>query len=448
MRILQKILDKILSLLRRSQNEIIGGLVVAIILALASKAPDIYQRYKGARTPEEATSLASDPSGVDASDYPLPSEMNTPTPTSDSAYIPPTGSDTQNFDRDTDLSTIGAELWRIELPGQLQAAPVVATDGSLYVVTSSGMMLSIDPFGNEMWRVVLGGASATRNYSLPVLTPDNHIYIVYDGELLSFTDDGTLDWTFSKPIAGGLTAQPAIGLDGTIYLMTNDSTLLAVSPNGNELWSQALCQVMGGGTWPGPAVGSDGTVYGVCKGEDIYALEPNSGTISWTYHTNDRMESTPIAGDDGLVYFASTGGWVIAMQPDGKPRWQNSVAGAPGYIQMVDAPVVRGPNGLIYVTPRHGAIYALDPKTGEIQWSAKIGGQGVGINPVAVATDGHVYARNLNGELFCISPVGEVCWQISPADEGFHFSPPASGSQGELNLGIDKQLVAFQTDTK
>jgi outer membrane protein assembly factor BamB len=247
---------------------------------------------------------------------------------------------------------------------------------------------------------------------------------------------------------GMLTAQPAIGLDGTVYLMTNDSTLLAISPDGHELWSQSLCQVMGGGTWPGPAVGSDGTVYGVCKGEDIYALDPKSGTILWTYHTNDQMESTPIPGDNGLVYFASTGGQVIAMQPDGKPRWQNSVAGLPGYIQMIDAPVVRGPNGLIFVTPRHGSIYTLDPKTGEILWSAKIGGQGVGINPVSVAVDGSVYARNLNGELFCISPSGNVRWKIDPISEDFRFSPPVTGSHGELYLGIENQLIAFQTDTK
>ncbi len=342
---------------------------------------------------------------------------------------------------------MGAELWRIELPGQLQAAPIIAEDGSIVLVTASGVMLRIDTLGSELWRLVLGGASATRNYSQPVLTPDNHIYIVYDGELFSITDKGTIDWTFSKPVAGGLTAQPAIGSDGLIYLMTNDSTLLAVSPEGNEQWSQDLCQVMGGGTWPGPAVGSDGTVYGVCKGEDIYALEPTSGTIAWEFHTNDRMESTPVAGDDGLVYFASNGGRVLAMRPDGIPRWQSSVAGPPGYIQMIDAPVVRGPNGLIYVAPRHGVIYALDPATGEVQWSARIGGQGVGMNPVAVSGGGYVYARNLNGDLLCISPAGEVCWQISPASEAIRFSPPAAGPEGELYVGIDNELVAFISES-
>lgn len=435
-------------LLREARSEIIGGIVVLIIGALVSQIPVLYNRIKEAGTSKEETSLSSDPSNVNASDYPFPSEMETAIHTDESTYVTPIGSDTKNLGENTDLGTLGAELWRINLSGQLQSAPIVDSDGSIYIVTSSGVMLSIDPSGKELWRVVLGGASVTRNYSLPILKSDKHLYIVYDGELLSITKNGTLAWSFSKPLDGMLTAQPAIGLDGTIYLMTNNSNLLAVSPEGNELWSQSLCQVMGGGTWPGPAVGSDGTVYGVCKGEDIYALDPKSGIVLWTYHSNDQMESTPIAGDNGLVYFASTGGQVIAMQPDSNPRWQNSVAGSPGYIQMIDAPVVRGPNGLIFVTPRHGSIYALEPKTGEILWSAKIGGQGVGINPVAVAVDGSVYARNLNGELFCISPSGDVHWQIDPINEGLHFSPPATGSHGELYLGIENQLIAFQTDTK
>ncbi len=441
---MRSLLRKILSSLRRAQNEIVGGLVVVIIVALVTSAIQWFREF---RTQEEPSSLASDPSEVDVSDYPLPSELNSPIPADDSAGDPPQEVDLNNVERNTDLSTMGAELWRIELPGQLQAAPIIAEDGSIVLVTASGVMLRIDTLGSELWRLVLGGASATRNYSQPVLTPDNHIYIVYDGELFSITDKGTIDWTFSKPVAGGLTAQPAIGSDGLIYLMTNDSTLLAVSPEGNEQWSQDLCQVMGGGTWPGPAVGSDGTVYGVRKGEDIYALEPTSGTIAWEFHTNDRMESTPVAGDDGLVYFASNGGRVLAMRPDGIPRWQSSVAGPPGYIQMIDAPVVRGPNGLIYVAPRHGVIYALDPATGEVQWSARIGGQGVGMNPVAVSGGGYVYARNLNGDLLCISPAGEVCWQISPASEAIRFSPPAAGPEGELYVGIDNELVAFISES-
>lgn len=445
---MKKFLRSTQNLLFEARSEIIGGIVVALLLGLFSQIPTIFNRIRGGNPKEDKTSMASNPSEVNADKYPLPSESIAPTRTSGSSYEPSTEPTFGNTNSTSDPSVIGTELWRIDLPGELQTSPVLSDDGTIYLVTSSGVMLVIDSSGNELWRVVLGGASVTRNYSLPVPTEDNHVYIVYDGELLSLSGNGVLDWSFSKPYAGSLTAQPAVGLDGTIYLMTNDSLMLAVSSDGKELWSQSLCKVMGGGTWPGPAVGTDGTVYGVCKGEDIYALDPANGNILWTYHTNDSMESTPAAGDDGSVYFASTGGWVIAMRPDGKPRWQNSVAGGSGYIQMIDAPVVLGKDGLIYVTPRHGSIYALDPATGKIQWSVKIGGQGVGNNPIAITSDGTVFARNLPGDLFHISPSGEIVSQISPSNEDGGFSPPAIGYQDELYLAINELLIAYQVHTK
>ena len=66
---------------------------------------------------------------------------------------------------------------------------------------------------------------------------------------------------------------------------------------------------------------------------------------------------------------------------------------------------------------RHGTIYALNTLDGSLRWTALVGGQGVGINPVAVNRDGFVFARNLLGELRCFSPEGKVCWSIAPADQ-------------------------------
>ena len=440
---------------RRPKSSVIGwvsGMVAGLIIiaALLARGFGIFPQ----NTPAPSTSgpaeedasdylLPADPNEVDASDYPLPSDFGNPAipEQTNSLTVTPVviSPDLENVD----LSSIGRELWRLALPGQIKSAPVLGPNGTIYVVTHSGMLLSISPDGREYWRAVLGGASVW-GHSLPVLGPQGRLYIVYDGELMAFESDGTLAWTFFKSGAGSLTARPAVDVDGTVYLMTNNSNLVAVSPEGDERWSQELCQVYGGGTWPGPVVGSDGIVYGVCHGEDIYALDAETGTILWSYHTNDRMESSPVAGEDELVYFVSTGGWVYAMQPDGHPRWQTSVAGPQGYIQMVDAPLVRGPDGYIYAAPRHGSIYALDPVNGEIIWSAAVGGQGIGMNPVTVSAGGSVYARNLSGTLFGISPTGEMRWQVEPEGEAFSFSPPACSSEGQLYLGVGDELVAFQ----
>jgi len=112
---------------------------------------------------------------------------------------------------------------------------------------------------------------------------------------------------------------------------------------------------------------------------------------------------------------------------------------------MGDARVVYGPDGGVYVAPRHGTVYALDALSGEVRWTSEVGGQGIGINRLAVAEDGSVYARNLLGALFGISPQGEQLWRIAPPGDAWSLGPPATGPDGRLYVGMGTQLVAFDT---
>ena len=375
---------------------------------------------------------------VNPEDYPLP-PVGEKEPT---RTAPASPGETEPLPVSADLGLIGQELWRVNTSGEVKSAPTIGPDGEIYVVTQNGLLLVLNPDGSERWRAIIGGSSMFSSASRAVTSNEGTVHIVNDGHLLTFSAEGTPGLNIGK--SGGFTAPPALGPDGTIYVMSNDSTLWALSADGKDLWNQKLCSVYGGGTWPGPVISSEGVVFGVCKGEDIYALDPLNGSLLWSYKTNDRMESTPAEGAKGKVYFASTSGWVFAMDKGGKPVWQASVAGPSGMIQMVDAPVVVGPNGLIYITPRHGTIYALNQQDGSVAWSAKISGQGVGINPVGVTDDGHVYAKNLSGDLFCITPIGEIKWQLNLPGEANEFSPPAVGKKGELYIGIGTELIAFQ----
>lgn len=344
-----------------------------------------------------------------------------------------------------DLTIIGKELWTLDLSGEVRTAPLVGPDGTIHLVTHNGMLMVIAPGGKLLWQSILGGATSW-GYSRPVLGPDGGVLVVYDGQLLTFDRNGTPGWTMRKP--GSLTALPAVSADGTVFLVTNRSNLCAVSPGGRDQWNLELCQVSGGGTWPGPVVGSDGIVYAVCKGKAIYAIDPRKGSVLWMYNTNDRMESTPAADRRGYAYFASTGGWVFCLKKDGKPAWQASVAGPPNMIQVIDAPIVHGPGDVLYIVPRHGTMYALNTADGSLRWSAKVGGQGVGINPVAVNQDGFVFVRNLLGELRCFSPEGKTIWSIAPADQDSAISPPACGKEGQLYITVGRKLISYQVVLK
>ena len=412
---------------------IIGGILFAIFWIRRNK-----------ETPPATTALMVDGtenyqvnSEMDAHELLLPSELGT----TDIQPVPSTPDVSESNYTDS-LTMIGSEIWRVNLPGELKTAPVIGSDGAIYCVTKNGSLMVLNSDGSLRWDAVLGGASTWSGSSQPVVAEDGTVLVVYDGYLLTFSSDGTPVLNLSKK--GSLTAPPAVDMDGNIYLMSNDSTLWALRDDGQDLWNQSLCQVYGGGSWPGPVLTSDGTIYAVCLGRNIYALDSTDGTLLWDYNTNDRMESTPATNNDNLTFFASTGGWVYAMNPKGEKVWQTSVAGPSNMIQVIDAPLVLGPDGLLYIVPRHGTIYALDPIDGSLRWSGPVGGQGIGVNPVAVNQAGYVFTKNLLGLLTCFTPDGEVCWQINERGDDESFSPPACGLDNELYLGVGKELIAFQ----
>ena len=68
--------------------------------------------------------------------------------------------------------------------------------------------------------------------------------------------------------AGSVSASPAIGADGVIYVGSQGHVIYALSPDGEVLWSY---ETEGGVECP-PAIGVGGTVYvGDIKG-NIYAF--------------------------------------------------------------------------------------------------------------------------------------------------------------------------------
>jgi len=335
------------------------------------------------------------------------------------------------------LDVIGAERWSARVTGAIRSAPALGPEGDVYVVTEAGALQALGPDGRMRWSVVVGGAG---HFSAPSVTvaPGGRVHVVFDRYLYAFDAGGSLSWKWTAP--GGVTATPAFDDSGRVFAMTNNSELWAVSEQASELWRRKLCGVTGGGTWPGPACNGHGLVYAVCKGSEIYGVEAEGGELAWSVPTNDRMESTPVVGADGAGYFASTGGWVFAINPDGSPRWLASVAPPPGKIAMVDAPLAIADDGSIIVAPRHGSLYALSAD-GEVKWDVPIGGQGTGGRPVAVSPNGTVYATTTNGELVAVGPDGTARARVRPGEAP---SAPAVGTDGVLYVGVGSTLHAVE----
>jgi outer membrane protein assembly factor BamB len=273
--------------------------------------------------------------------------------------------------------------------------------------------------------------------SSPAIGPEGTIYIVMNGALYALDPNGTLKWNNSSHSLG---FSPAVDpIDGTIYTVGNtDHRVYAFNPDGSEK----------NGNWPfntgadidaAPIVGPDRTVYaardyvdGTNRGK-VFAIKPDgtSKGANWPFAVptagpND-IDSGPIVAADGTVYAASEDGYLWAIDSDGNEKWHSTV----GYVQGLYAAGI-GPDGSIYVGSDDGKVYAFNPDgTSKAGWPFTTGST-VRSTPT-VAADGTIYVGSRDGRLYALNPSGTKKWHYSTGGEV--DSKPAVDSEGTIYVG-------------
>ncbi len=272
---------------------------------------------------------------------------------------------------------------------------------------------------------------------------------------------GKLKWRFKTD--SQVHSSPILGEDGTVYVFTTDFTLYALAPptTGTEgvlKWRFEGARIPdSNGYWArSPALAADGTVY--VASDKLYAVSPpatgKEGVLKWSYQVpRTKMESHewptiggPSIGADGTIYVA--GAQLCALSPvpkgsNGVLRWSfDEVSGQ-------ETPPAIAPDGTIYVDGA-GGLAGISPPTrgtrGSLMWSFPA--EYIGWSS-AVADDGTVYGRELNGDgVVAVSPPaagqeGKVVWSYATRC-GFIDGPPAIGPDGALYVGCtDGDLLAL-----
>ena len=122
-------------------------------------------------------------------------------------------------------------------------------------------------------------------------------------------EPGSLQWSF--PTGGDIDSSPAIGLDGTIYVGSDDDSLYAIISDGSLKWAYET----GGDVSSSPAIGLDGTIYFAPQGGFFYALNPD-GTLNWKCELNCSI-SSPTISSGGTIYVGSTDNHLCAIEGSG-----------------------------------------------------------------------------------------------------------------------------------
>jgi outer membrane protein assembly factor BamB len=75
----------------------------------------------------------------------------------------------------------------------------------------------------------------------------------------------------------------------------------------------------------------------------LVSIDGNSYRIRWQYEAAGPVESTPVIGSDGLVYFGDNAGVIHAVDLAGNPKWT-----APVEIAVRSAGALIAPGRLVF----------------------------------------------------------------------------------------------------
>jgi outer membrane protein assembly factor BamB len=205
-------------------------------------------------------------------------------------------------DGNTWVSSHEGGLSRVDYQGRVQKpqffrsrhkldSPAVVVDGVLYVGSELGYLFAIDLRGDRgasLWNQASDQGYVGVVRSAPLVTPDKVIVVAgQDESLYGVAPVGTMAWKTQLP--GQILGSPVADRNGHLYVG------LSQAPRGAEPRGVLVC------------------------------IDGNSHKIRWEYRTAAPIESTPVIGDDDVIYFGDNAGVIHAVNFQGKAQWTANV---------------------------------------------------------------------------------------------------------------------------
>ncbi|MFA5078697.1 MAG: PQQ-binding-like beta-propeller repeat protein [Dehalococcoidia bacterium] len=319
-----------------------------------------------------------------------------------------------------------------------------ASDGTLYVCAWNGgqRLYAVNPDGTEKW----SNPTWHSMNSTPAVGSDGTIYVVQSDDLAAYYPDHTHKWSYAVPAF--IFSHPAIGPDGTIYF-TADNKLYAIRDNGSSaghIWIQTVPDTFTGSS---PAIATSGpnsgTIYvGTYDNSILYAFT-DAGVQKWSYDIGSHLyDTSPAIGADGTIYINTGNGGLLAITDTGSAgteKWEFDMAG--GRCQA--SPAI-GSDGTIYIGNN------TDP--GSVFWAVTDGGaaptvkwqrNGLGATDASavIGADDTVYYQNRGGTFYALDGAdGSTKWSYSLGTSG--ITSAAIDAGGCVYVGTwNSKLYAF-----
>jgi eukaryotic-like serine/threonine-protein kinase len=175
-----------------------------------------------------------------------------------------------------------------------------------------------------------------------------------------------------------------------------------------------------------------GVVYVGSNDGNLYAIDESSGKLHWKFETGSAIPSSPAVAA-GIVYFASYDGNFYAVDAvTGKLRWKFADSGERRYSGThlhgmlpagetmpdpfdvyLSSPVVW--NGVVYFGSGDGNVYAINAKSGVLQWKFHTGDV-VHASPAIV--QGKLYVGSWDSYFYALdAATGKQLWRFKTGED-------------------------------
>ena len=184
-----------------------------------------------------------------------------------------------------------------------------------------------------------------------------------------------------------------------------------------------------------PALAPDGTVYQGTFHGWLLAVTP-TGKIKWQFKAGREIKSSPAVGADGTIYFGSRDRNFYAVDAAGKLKWKFATGA------WVDASPALAADGTIYFGSHDKTFYALTPD-GKLKWKFATG-KIISSSP-AIAADGTIYFGGHDKNFYALTPDGKLKWKFATGGE--IDASPALAADGTIYFSsTDGLLHALTAD--
>jgi len=242
--------------------------------------------------------------------------------------------------------------------------------------------------------------------------------------LFSINSDNSLLWSFWT--WDKILSSPVINSDGEVYISNNASVLMGFSSTGSLKFNWSYYDPSRDDSWYSPSIGVDDTI---CIGSHLGSSAPvwnfdSQGSMNWSFHTLNYVQSSPATAQDGNIYFGSWANRLYCLHSTGHFNWSYETGKS-----VFSSPAI-GQDGRIYFGSWDNRLYSLRSNS-YLNWSYETGSI-VDSSP-AVDADEAIYVGSWDNRTYCINSDGSLRWTYRSGC--IQKSSPAIAQDGTIYIG-------------